>query len=165
MSSCVANDSQVILDCIRRLFRFLRLSDRAAQTEVKLSGAQLFVLHELGKTPNLSLSELAQRTLTDQSSVSVVVTRLVASGHVSRDRDSRDGRRLVLNLTPAGSEILQRAPLAPQERVIEAMDRLPSADRRKFAQIFERLIDELGESAGVVGMIEFDDRAQAPKKD
>src|SRR5881296_2175368 len=65
-------DSQRILDSIRRLVRLLRLADRAAQNELGLSGAQLFVLQELGKTPSLSLNELAERTRTDQSSVSVV---------------------------------------------------------------------------------------------
>src|ERR1700730_535689 len=76
-------DSQRILDSIRRLVRLLRLSDRVAQRELGLSAAQLFVLQELGKTPALSLSEVAERTRTDQSSVSVVVTRLVGSGHIA----------------------------------------------------------------------------------
>src|ERR1041384_4256440 len=96
MHEVAMTDSQRILDSIRRLVRLLRLADRAAQNELGLSGAQLFVLQELGKTPSLSLNELAERTRTDQSSVSVVVTRLVAAGLVARDRDSRDARRLVL---------------------------------------------------------------------
>ena len=83
----VMSDSQRILDSIRRLVRMLRVSDRQAQAELGVSGAQLFVLTELGKTPALSLNELAARTLTDQSSVSVVVTRLVDAGLVTRDRD------------------------------------------------------------------------------
>ena len=69
------DETQRILDAIRRLVRLLRISDRAAQGRVGLSAAQLFVLHELGKTPSLSLGELAARTRTDQSSVSTVVTR------------------------------------------------------------------------------------------
>jgi DNA-binding MarR family transcriptional regulator len=107
-------DSQRILDSIRRLVRLLRLSDRVAQRELGLSAAQLFVLQELGKTPALSLSEVAERTRTDQSSVSVVVTRLVGRGHVARDRDPRDGRRLRLNLTKSGRAIVQKAP-PPEE--------------------------------------------------
>ncbi|HJT18621.1 MAG TPA: MarR family transcriptional regulator, partial [Thermoanaerobaculia bacterium] len=103
-------DSQRILDAIRRLVRLLRLTDRAAQGQLGLSGAQLFVLHELGKTPALSLSELAERTRTDQSSVSVVVSRLVDGGYITRDRDSRDARRLVLNLTKSGRAIAEKSP-------------------------------------------------------
>src|SRR5205809_4312238 len=115
-------DSQRILDSIRRLVRLLRLADRAAQNELGLSGAQLFVLQELGRSPSLSLNELAERTRTDQSSVSVVVTRLVESGHVTRDRDTRDARRLVLNLTKTGKALLQKAPPAAQMAMIDVCD-------------------------------------------
>ena len=150
-------DSKRVLDSIRRLVRFLRLSDRATQTQFGLSGAQLFVLQELGKTPAMSLSELAQRTFTDQSSVSVVVTRLVDAGYVTRDRDPRDARRLVLQLTKNGRAILQKAPPAPQEKVIDIIERLPAAERKRFADLFARMIEELGESGGTVPMLEFDE--------
>ena len=146
-------DSQRILDSIRRLVRLLRLSDRVAQSELGLSAAQLFVLQELAKTPALSLNDLAERTLTDQSSVSVVVTRLVKSGHVSRDRDPRDARRLLLNLTKNGRAIVQKAPLAAQKRVLEALERIPHAARRGFADTFVRLIEELGAAKGVAPMM------------
>src|SRR4051812_32053043 len=102
------SDTARILDAVRRLVRHLRLADRAAQSELGISGAQLFVLNELGRTPSLSLNDLASRTRTDQSSVSVVVSRLVDAGLLTRDRDPRDARRLVLNLTKSGRALLQR---------------------------------------------------------
>jgi len=104
------NDGHRVLDSVRRLVRTLRVSDRAAQQAAGVSAAQLFVLSELGKTPNMSLRELAERTYTDQSSVSAVVTRLVATELVSRERAEDDGRRLVLALTRAGRAALKKAP-------------------------------------------------------
>lgn len=148
-------DSQRILDSVRRLVRYLRIHDRAAQSQVGLSGAQLFVMRELGRTPSLSLSQLAQRTLTDQSSVSVVVTRLVDAGLVSRDRDTHDARRLVLNLTKTGRAVLLRAPSPPQERLIEVIEEFSASDRKRLASLFARIIDELDEQDDVVPMIEF----------
>jgi DNA-binding MarR family transcriptional regulator len=148
-------DSQRILDSVRRLVRYLRIHDRAAQSQVGLSGAQLFVMRELGRTPSLSLSQLAQRTLTDQSSVSVVVTRLVDAGLVSRDRDTHDARRLVLNLTKTGRAVLLRAPSPPQERLIEVIEEFSPSDRKRLASLFARIIDELDGQDDVVPMIEF----------
>lgn len=144
----------------------LRLTDRAIQSERGLSGAQLFVLHELAKSPSLSLSELAERTLTDQSSVSVVVTRLVDAGYVARDRDKRDGRRLVLNLTRTGRAIAEKSPTVAQEKIIEALERISPADRRRFADTFARLIDEMGEARGAAPMMFEDDPGgrQTPRK-
>ena len=159
-------DTQRILDSIRRLVRLLRLTDRAAQSALGLSGAQLFVLHELGKSPSLSLSELAEKTRTDQSSVSVVVTRLVEGGYLMRDRDKRDARRLVLNLTKSGRAIAEKSPPAAQERIIEALERVSAADRKRFADVFAKIIEELGESRGAAPMIFEDDlsRRHTPKK-
>ena len=157
-------ETQRILDSIRRLVRLVRLTDQVAQSELRVSGAQLFVLKELGKTPALSLSDLAKRTRTDQSSVSVVVTRLVESGHVSRDRDPRDGRRLVLNLTKSGRSILQKAPPVAQERLIEALDRMPMAERKRFADLFVRLIDEMGAAKGIAPMMFAEDSGSAPRR-
>jgi len=160
-------DSQRILDAVRRLVRLLRLTDRAAQTQLGLSGAQLFVLHELGKTPALSLSELADRTRTDQSSVSVVVSRLVEAGYITRDRDARDARRLVLNLTKSGRAIAEKSPPVAQEKIIEALEHIPAAERRRFADTFARLIEQMGENEGVAPMIfeeEHPTRRRTPKR-
>jgi DNA-binding MarR family transcriptional regulator len=157
-------ETQRILDSIRRLVRLVRLTDRVAQSELGVSGAQLFVMKELGKTPALSLSDLAKRTRTDQSSVSVVVTRLVESGHVSRDRDPRDGRRLVLNLTKSGRSILQKAPPVAQERLIEALDRMPIAERKRFADLFVRLIDEMGAAKGIAPMMFSENSGSAARR-
>lgn len=156
-------DTQRILDAVRKLVRLLRLADRAAQREVGLSGAQLFVLHELGRTPELSLNDLAERTSTDQSSVSVVVTRLVDAGLVSRDRDARDARRLVLNLTRSGRTLLQKAPPVAQEQLIEIFDRMPTAERRRFAETFEWILSELGAEQGVAPML-FEEEARRGKR-
>lgn len=137
-------DAERILAAIRRLVRHLRLSDRAAQTRLRLSAAQLFVLSELGKTPAVSLGELAARTSTDQSSVSAVVARLVDAGLVTRQRAEGDARRLELSLSRAGKSALEKAPPIVQEVILEAVGRLPAVERKRFADTFMRLLDDIG---------------------
>lgn len=156
--------SQRILDSIRRLVRLLRVSDRQAQADLGVSGAQLFVLTELGKTPALSLGELAARTRTDQSSVSVVVTRLVEAGLVTRDRDERDARRLVLHLTRAGRAMLQKAPVAAQERLLSAFDQMPSDELQRFADTFEKIVNGLGAEDGPAPMLFEEEPGRSNKK-
>lgn len=152
-------NSARILDAIRRLVQHLRIADRAAQGELGISAAQLFVLVELGKTPALSLNELATRTHTDQSSVSVVVSRLVDAGLMTRDRDERDARRLVLNLTQNGRAIMARAPAVPQEQIIAIAERLPPDELQRFADSFTALVDALGAGSGPAQLL-FADEGQ-----
>jgi DNA-binding MarR family transcriptional regulator len=155
-------DSQRVLDAIRRLVRHLRVADRAVQSELGLSSAQLFVLAELGKTPAISLGELADRTHTDQSSVSVVVARLVDAGYVQRDRAGEDARRLELSLTRSGRGVLQRAPAVMQEKIVDAVDRMPATEQKRFADSFNRLLDEIG-AEGKPPML-FEDEKPKPRK-
>src|SRR6185312_321205 len=71
----MSTSPQRVLDSIRRIVRLLREGTRASEDAVGLSAAQLFVLQKLDPAVPLSLTELAARTLTHQSSVSVVVSR------------------------------------------------------------------------------------------
>jgi DNA-binding MarR family transcriptional regulator len=138
------SDGHRVLESVRRLVRMLRVSDGAAQQQAGVSAAQLFVLYELGKTPSMSLGELSERTHTDQSSVSAVVTRLVDAGLVSRERAGHDARRLVLDLTRAGRATLKRAPAVAQEQLLDAVESLSSAEQKKFADTFTQILDAMG---------------------
>src|SRR5262245_46150204 len=91
-----APEATAILDDLRRLVRVLRESSRAAEAILGVTGAQLFVLKTLAGEPVLSLNTLAERTRTHQSTVSVVVKRLVARGLVTRTTSSVDARRIQL---------------------------------------------------------------------
>jgi DNA-binding MarR family transcriptional regulator len=99
-----------------------------------VSGAQLFALQQLAERPGASINDLAALTFTHQSSVSVVIRRLVARGLVARLAATGDRRRQRLDLTPAGRRVLGRAPGAVQERLIAAISALPGAERRALAR-------------------------------
>jgi DNA-binding MarR family transcriptional regulator len=132
------------MDGIRRVVQALRVSSRGAEQHVGLSGAQLFVLQRLVASPAVSINELAEATLTHQSSVSVVVRRLVERGLVRRGTSGEDGRRVEVSLTARGRRLLQRAPGAAQDRLIEGLRRMAPADRRSLATQLGRLARAMG---------------------
>jgi DNA-binding MarR family transcriptional regulator len=135
-----------VLDSFRRIIRALRIGSRAAEKQAGLSGAQLFVLDTLSKHPAQSLNELADRTRTHQSSVSVVVQRLVDRRLVSRHQSDADARRLELSISPLGRELLHDAPDLAQHRLIHALDRLPVADQTRLAKLLSQLVERMGEA-------------------
>jgi DNA-binding MarR family transcriptional regulator len=104
-----------------------------------ISAAQLFVLQQLGADAHLSLNELAERTLTDRSSVADVVDRLVAQGLVDRTIDPKDRRRALVRITASGRRMLARAPDAPTTALIGALRSLTLAERRALALSLDRL--------------------------
>ncbi len=135
--------TRAVLDAIRRIVRALRESSRDSERAIGLGAAQLFVLQRLAGAPALSLNELADRTLTHQSSVSVVVSRLVQGGLVARTRASTDGRRVEITLTSAGRAVLARAPTTAQDRLIGALGLLGLAARRDLARNLGRLVEAM----------------------
>jgi DNA-binding MarR family transcriptional regulator len=135
---------QRVMDSIRRVVRLLREASREAEEHVGLSAAQLFVLQKLDPDRPLSIKELAARTLTHQSSVSVVVSRLVERGLVARRPADHDGRQLALTLTARGLNLLGRAPGASQDRIIAAIAALSRRQQTTLAQSLELLVAALG---------------------
>jgi len=133
-----------VVNSLRRTVRAFRAAAQTAEDVLGVSGAQHFVLQTLAEAPALSLNDLAARTLTHKSSVSVVVSRLVARGLVRRRPSPQDGRGIVLTLTAAGRAALARAPESAQNRMVAALRRFPASQLARFASLFERFTDELG---------------------
>lgn len=146
VSSTELRDSRVVLDSLRRIVRSLRVSSRAAEKRVGLSGAQLFVLRQLADGGAMSVNELAERTLTHQSSVSVVVQRLVTGGLVARKSSHKDGRRLELSLTPAGKRAVAQGPDPAQHALLDALRKMPPKRRAQLARSLAELVTSAGMS-------------------
>jgi DNA-binding MarR family transcriptional regulator len=131
-----ADDAGAVLDSLRHLVRALRAAP---------SGAQLFVLHTLARgRAGRSVNELAAETLTDQSSVSVVVARLVERGLVSRRVSKEDARRVELSITAAGRATLRKAEKPPQVRLVAAIRALPPSELAPTARALSRLVAAIG---------------------
>lgn len=141
-----------VLDGVRRLVRAQRESSREAQKRAGVSGAQLFVLQKLRESAALSLGELSERTLTHQSSVSVVVHKLVEAGLVARKKSKRDARRLELSLTARGRALLKRAPRLFQDKLLGALDGLRPAARAGLGEALQDLCEAMGIAEGPAAM-------------
>jgi DNA-binding MarR family transcriptional regulator len=128
------SDVQASLDALRRIVQALRLGAGEGRRRTGVSSAQLFALQQIAEHPSVSINDLAALTFTHQSSVSVVVQRLVAQGLVSKVAATDDRRRQRLALTAKGRRALRRAPEAVQERLIAAIVALPMSRRRQLAQ-------------------------------
>ncbi len=125
-----------ILDLCRKLVSVIHVASKATEKHLGLGAAQLFVLKKLADGQIRSLNELALLTYTHQTSVSVVVKKLVEKKLVSSRQARDDARRLELRITPAGKKIIQGSPEPVQEQLIRAIDALGSVD----GIVLERLL-------------------------
>ena len=140
----LSNDRPVerSMNAVRSIVRAFRVNTRAIELKMGISLAQLFVLQQLTERSADSLNELAERTATHQSSVSVVVRRLVERGLVSRTSSSSDRRRIEIAVTPAGRALLEDAPTTIQTQLMTALRRLSRDDQNMLAGLLERWLRE-----------------------
>ena len=163
-ASGIDAEPTAVLIALRRIVRYLRLADREVEMACRLSAAQLFVLHTLVETSGLSLAELADRTLTDQSSVSTVVARLVERGLVNRRASTTDRRRAELRITAAGHRMVERAPRAPQAQIIAAIRAMPPTRRAELVRALEGLATAIGANEVAPRMLFEDEPPRRPRK-
>lgn len=128
-----------VVDAIRSIIQSLRISGRAVEQQLGVSSAQLYVLQALAERPEQSINDLAFNTFTHQSSVSMVVSRLVASNLVRRNASRGDARRVSISLTPAGRALVRRAPRTAQTRLIEGLQTFSRNDLRALGDYLESI--------------------------
>jgi DNA-binding MarR family transcriptional regulator len=146
-----------VMNSLRSLVRALRISTRAVEKEIGISGAQLFVLQQLMESPARSVNDLAERTSTHQSSVSTVVSRLVDRGLVRREPSAEDGRRMEISITERGRRLVDAAPYTAQVRMQQAMRQLSPEQLERLADGLEALVRESGFANEPVSMFFEDD--------
>ena len=107
-----------------------------------LSITEWRVMAVLGRYPDLSANEVAQRTAMDKVAVSRAVARLLDAGRLKREIHGDDRRRSVLRLSDGGYKIYDEvAPmaLAFERRVLDGID---ENERDLLFRLLDRL-DEL----------------------
>lgn len=95
-----------------------------------ITSPQFAALNALYSEPNLDQRTLGQRVSLDRSTMAEVVSRLCDRGLIETARDSRDGRRKTIALTPRGLSTVRQliprthamtarlvGPLDPRQRV------------------------------------------------
>lgn len=139
---CVGRDADTAaaVDALRRILRVMRTAATETQAALGISAAQLFVLSQLTHTDGLSINELAERTLTDRSSVAAVVDRLVGRGLAERSPSPHDRRRAEVRITEAGKSLLVQAPTAPTALLVAGLARLSNPEVHALASALDRLV-------------------------
>jgi DNA-binding MarR family transcriptional regulator len=144
----LVGDLRAVLDAFRRIIQALRHASRETERLVGLSAAQLFALQQLANHTGASVNDLAASTFTHQSSVSVVVQRLVSRKLVAKLPSHDDRRRVRLALTDAGRALLRRSPEPVQERLIAGIAALPAGQREALVGALTSIAETMSARPG-----------------
>ncbi|MPZ61337.1 MAG: MarR family transcriptional regulator [Propionibacteriales bacterium] len=130
---------EAILVALMQLGRQMRRLHHGDDLEI---GA-LPVLHVLGRTTTLRLSDLAAKLELDASTISRHIRQLEDRGFVQRTDDPDDRRATRLALTDEGRKKCQKAMECRRTRVNEALEDWSKSDRADLQRLLIRFADDL----------------------
>jgi len=132
-----------ILEVVPRAMRLLR-EEMRREAGAGLSVPQFRVLVFVGRTPGTSLSTVARHVGIADATASVMVSRLVERGLVSRTSDPSERRRVMLKLTELGTTLLEGARAHARLRVASRLDALSGQELAAMASGLTLLDRALG---------------------
>jgi MarR family transcriptional regulator, organic hydroperoxide resistance regulator len=117
------------------------------EQQTGVNGTLVGVLCELGRSPGLRVSELAETLAIHQSTASNLLDKLQQQGLIERDRSTEDQRVVRLRLTRSGEALAKRVPQPSRGLLQEALFRLPPASLQGLSRLLEQLLQEMNPSS------------------
>jgi DNA-binding MarR family transcriptional regulator len=127
MSGADVTDLQRELVAFVRAFGLHKGDETPCGAAVPVSEAH--ALTALADAGGLAQSELAAELALRKSTVSRLVDQLAAKGWVERRGGQADGRRKIVELTPAGADVAAGIAARRADRMGRLLDRIPEGER------------------------------------
>ncbi|MFT5702314.1 MAG: DNA-binding MarR family transcriptional regulator [Desulforhopalus sp.] len=134
---------QAVTQQLRIIFKAVQAHSKTVEKVCGLSSAQLWMLYEVSEAPGVKVSQLAKTLVIHPSTCSNMLDKLEAKELISRDRSKTDQRSVHLFMTDMGKVLLKNAPVPPQGKLSEALERLSVEQIKKLQCGLEDLITGL----------------------
>ena len=131
---------QELRDTERLLLRVSWLEQRRFAQDLAQFGLtlpQFVALRAIRREKQPTMTTLADETLQRCATMTGIVDRLVKMGLVIRQRDPEDRRRVLVELTATGSELMQRVRLSREQRLRETLAHLPEGDAPELLRLLK----------------------------
>lgn len=132
-----------VLRKFRLIYGSVKQHFREVEKACGISGSQLWILRDIAASPGTGVSRLAERLSIHQSTCSLLVEKLVGAGLVSKTRSTADQRRVGLEITRAGKQMLKIAPGPAEGMLPDALRQLPEVALRTLQVNLDQLISRL----------------------
>jgi MarR family transcriptional regulator, lower aerobic nicotinate degradation pathway regulator len=107
----------------------------------QLTVAQFVVLCALRDHGGSSMTDLVRVTVIDQATIRGVIDRLRTRGLVQVEPDPTDGRKVVLTLTPAGTQVVAGTVPSAQTITEQTFGPLNAAERVALLFLLQKMCD------------------------
>ncbi|UKS24673.1 MarR family transcriptional regulator [Paenibacillus sp. HWE-109] len=110
-----------------------------SQLHTDLTRPQLFLLFMIAKEGMPKQTHLAEKMGVKPSAITVMIDRLVQSGHVVRKHHETDRRIVLVEVTDTGKAIIKLTEDVQRDIIARGLSQLTPEDRHVLVSAFEQL--------------------------
>ena len=143
-------DSSRILDLTDRFFRIAYSRVPTGWLAADITMTQFKVLLTIYIDGPQNCSSLASALDLSLPTMTGILSRLNRRGYLKRDRDPRDGRRVISGLSKKGRDMMERLWASGREQLTVVLKGVPAEDLKSLERALEVLTDAV-ESASLPG--------------
>lgn len=118
----------------------ISIHSRALVKQVGLTGPQLIFLNAVAKGGARSVGDIAKSISLSQATATGILERMVKRGLVTRQRSTRDRRRVMIRITLEGEKLLAQAPPLMQASFLNQLDHLEGWEQTMILSALQRIV-------------------------
>ena len=130
-----------IMRALRRVIRAVHIYSKKLNSEFGLTTPQLLCLQALAESKGMTLTDLARTVNLGISTANGIIDRLEAKKYLTRTRSAEDHRKVYLEITLSGMEIVSKTPSSLQYKLSASLSQLPESEQMTIAESLERVVE------------------------
>ncbi|KXJ50694.1 MarR family transcriptional regulator [Neptuniibacter pectenicola] len=131
--------SQEALVLLRQIIRVTDMQEKEISRSTGLTLPQLMVMQTLRQMSPITTGELAKEISLTQATVTSILDRLEKKVLVSRERGVEDKRKVWINLTEQGLDLMKGAPTTQQDIFSRRFDDMQNWEQSMVVAALERV--------------------------
>lgn len=139
----IHDPAAISLQALRRITRAMDVHSRKLYRECSITSPQFLCLHCLSGSGSQTLSSLAGELNLGISTTNGIVDRLETKGLVERNRSRQDQRKVILDITEKGRQVLGTIPELMRDHYRQAFGKLDTRDQQLLAELLGQLAQKL----------------------
>lgn len=140
-----------ILELIKNISHSIDVASQNLVKEAGLTRPQMTILREIAGAGEVSVGEIAKAINLKQATVTGILERLIRRGFISRRRSEADRRRVLVQITDQGRNILGEAEPLVRQSFAAKFGRLREWEKSMILCSLQRLATIINESDGESG--------------
>lgn len=133
------SNAEKVLVALRRVIRATDLHSKQLVKTASVTGPQLLLMQAIQRQENAIISELAREVSLSQATVTSILDRLEKRELILRRRSEEDKRKVHIQLTGHGRQLLETAPTALQHEFAQKFSALEDWEQSMILSSLQRI--------------------------